>query len=128
MRTSDIALVAVACVALLTVGGCVVAAVGVGAAGTVAYVKGDLELVEPTGLDQVYSATERAVDDLGLFVLSKKKDELAASIIARDADDKKIYIRLSATAQGTTKLSIRVGTFGNETKARLVYDKIKENL
>ena len=128
MRTSDIALVAVACVALLTVGGCVVAAVGVGAAGTVAYVKGDLELVEPTGLDQVYSAAERAVDDLGLFVLSKKKDELAASIIARDADDKKIYIRLSATSQGITKLSIRVGTFGNETKARLVYDKIKENL
>lgn len=43
--------------------GCVVAAVGAGAAGTVAYVRGDLEVVESKNLDTVYKATEKAMDE-----------------------------------------------------------------
>ena len=53
---------------------------------------------------------------------------MSAEIIVRDAQDKKIKIKLSATAEGTTKLSIRVGAFGSETKSRLIYEQIKKNL
>jgi hypothetical protein len=53
---------------------------------------------------------------------------MSASITTRDAQDKKIKIYLAATAEGTTKISIRVGTFGSEAKSRMVYDKIKTNL
>jgi hypothetical protein len=53
---------------------------------------------------------------------------MSAEIIARDSQDKKIKISLSATAEGTTKLSIRIGMFGDETKSRLIYDEIKKNL
>jgi hypothetical protein len=115
-------------VALIMTEGCVVAAVGAGAAGTVAYIKGDLEAVEGAGIDEVYAATEAAADELELFIISKKKDKLSAGITARDAEDKKVDISLAATADGSTKISIRVGTFGNETKSRLIYDKIKEHL
>ena len=108
--------------------GCVVAAVGVGAAGTVAYVRGDLEVVESKNLDAVYKATEKAMDELGLTVSKKTKDALSAVIIARDAQDKKTTIKLSATAEGATKISIRIGIFGNETKSRLIYQKIRDNL
>ncbi len=38
-------------------GGCVVAAVGAGAAGTVAYIRGDLPAGESKKLDVVYEAT-----------------------------------------------------------------------
>ena len=110
------------------VSGCLVAAVGVGAAGTVAYVKGDLEAVEAAKLDNVYKATEKALDALELKVIEKRKDELSGKFIVRDAQDKKITIGLTATAEGTTKLSIRVGLFGSEEKSRLIYEKIKENL
>jgi hypothetical protein len=109
-------------------GGCVVAAVGAGAAGTVAYIMGDLQTVEVAKLDDVYEAAEKAVVELELSVTSKTKDAMSAEIIARDSQDKKVKIKLVATAEGGTKLSIRVGTFGNETKSRLVYEQIKKNL
>ena len=107
--------------------GCVVAAVGAGAAGTVAYIKGDLETVEAKDLDTVYRATEKAMDELELNITQKTKDAMSAKIIARDSQDKKIRIKLGATPEGTTKLSIRVGMFGSETKSRLIYEQIKKN-
>ncbi len=110
------------------VNGCVVAAVGAGAAGTVAYVRGDLEAVELKKLDEVYEATLKAVDELELNVTKKTKDAMSAVIVARDAQDKKVTIKLSATTEETTKLSVRIGLFGSETKSRLIYQKIHENL
>ena len=107
--------------------GCVVAAVGAGA-GTVAYVRGDLQTVESKSLDDVYKAAEKAAKELGLNVTKKTKDAMSATIVARDAQDKKITIKLSATAEETTKLSIRIGVFGSETKSRRIYEEIKKNL
>ena len=108
--------------------GCVAAAVGVGAAGTIAYVRGDLEAVESHSLDNVYEATVKALDELELNVISKSKDALTATINARDAQDKKIKIMLKKTAEQTTKISVRIGTFGDETKSKLIYQKINYNL
>jgi len=111
--------------------GCTVALVGAGVAagaGTVAYLRGDLEAVEPKNIDTVFEATEKAVEELGLKVSKKTKDKMSAVIIARDAQDKKITIKLRAAAEGSTKLSIRVGGFGDETKSRLIYQKIREKL
>lgn len=107
--------------------GCVVAAVGAGA-GTVAYVRGDLQTVESKSLDDVYEAAEKAIKELGLNVTKKTKDAISATIVARDAQDKKITIKLSASAEETTKLSIRIGVFGSETKSRRIYEEIKKNL
>ena len=107
--------------------GCVVAAVGVGA-GTVAYVMGNLKAVEAKNIDAVYNATKKAIAELELKTSTDTKDAMSAVITARDAQDKKITIKLEATTQETTKLSVRVGWFGNETKSRLIYDKIRENL
>jgi hypothetical protein len=108
--------------------GCVVAAVGVGAAGTIAYIRGDLESVESENIDTVYEAALKAAEDLELRIISKTKDALSATIIARDAQDKKVQIILRKSAENTTKLSIRIGTFGSETKSRLIYQKIYDNL
>lgn len=108
--------------------GCAVAAVGAGAAGTVAYVMGDLEAVESKELSIVHEATLEAVKELELNVTKDMKDALSAVIVVRDAQDKKVTIKLKATAEETTQLSIRVGLFGNETKSRLIYQKIHENL
>ena len=108
--------------------GCVVAAVGIGAAGTIAYVKGDLEAVESKDLETVYEAAVKALDELELNVISKSKDALTATINARDAQDKKVKITLKRTAEQSTKISIRIGNFGDETKSRLIYQKINYNL
>lgn len=68
------------------------------------------------------------MEQLELSVSRKTKDAMSAEVIARDAGDKKITIRLGATAEGATKISIRIGVFGSETKSRLIYDQVKKNL
>jgi hypothetical protein len=94
----------------------------------VAYLRGDLETVESKNMDAVYAATKKAVDELGYKVTKDAKDALEAEIVARDAGDNKVTIILKKTAADATKVSIRVGTFGDETKSQLIYGKIRDNL
>jgi hypothetical protein len=122
-----ILLIVVCCIAML-VQGCMLVAVGAGAAGTVAYIKGDLEAVEAVSLNDTYRATEKAVEEMKLLVISKRKDSLGAVFKLRDTADKKITIKLTPSNESTTKISIRVGTFGNEAKSQMIYEKIKENI
>jgi hypothetical protein len=108
--------------------GCLAVVVGAGAAGTVAYVKGDLEAVESKDINTVYEATLKAMEQLELSVSKKTKDAMSAVVIARDSQDKKVTVKLSATAEGATKLSIRIGVWGSETKSQFIHDQIKKNL
>jgi len=108
--------------------GCVAVAVGLGAAGTVAYVRGDLESVESKNIEIVYSAALVAAEQLELKVVSKSKDELSAKIIAYDSQNTKIQIKMSAPSESSTKLSIRVGTWGSETKSNRIYQRIYDNM
>jgi hypothetical protein len=111
----------------LVVGGCIVAAVG-GGAGTAAYVMGDLKGAEAKDIDTVYKATEKTMEQLNFNITEKNLDKLSGRIIARDSRDKKVTIKIRATSENTTEISIRVGFFGDETKAMLIYQKIQENL
>lgn len=122
-------LLLLACLATNT-GGCLAVAVGAGAAGTVAYMRGDLEAEESYNIDQTYAAARAAVDQLGLKVIEGEtdKDALSAHIVARDSADKKVEVRLKAITPSTTKLSIRVGTFGDDTKTHRIYNTIREKL
>ena len=111
-------------------GGCLAVAVGAGAAGTVAYLAGDLEAEEPYAIEQVYTATRQAVDELDLKIIEGEtdRDALSARVVARDSADKKIEVRLKAITRSATKLSVRVGTFGDDTKAHLIYNAIRDRL
>ena len=127
MQRNKVVLVVLLVLTGALVQGCIVAAVGAGA-GTVAYLRGDLETVESKNMDAVYAATKKAVDELGYKVTKDAKDALEAEIVARDAGDNKVTIILKKTAADATKVSIRVGTFGDETKSQLIYGKIRDNL
>jgi hypothetical protein len=127
MKKLNVALTVLCLIMTVVLQGCLVAAVGAGA-GTVAYLRGDLESVETKDIDEVYTATKKAVEQLGLNVSSDTKDALSAEIVARDAQNKRIVIKLKSTLENTTHISIRVGTFGSETKSRLIYEQIKKNL
>jgi hypothetical protein len=126
MRSKQIVLIVMLIGSAISISGCIVAAVG--AVGTIAYAKGDLEAVESEKLDLVYEAALKSMEELEMYVILKEKDSLSAEIDARDSQDKKITIKLTATSQGTTDLSIRVGVLGNETQSMLIYQKIHDNL
>lgn len=111
----------------LSISGCAAALVGAGAAG-VGYVRGDLRATVDKNIAAVYDASLKAMDELELNIISKEKTALDAKIITRTSQDKKIQIILKRTEADTTKLSIRIGMFGDETQSRTIYDQIKKNL
>lgn len=127
MLKRKLALIVVYLMMAVLLQGCLVVAVGAGA-GTVAYLRGDLESVEAKDIDAVYAAAKKAAEQLEFHLISDAKDALSAVIVLRDAQNKKITIKLRSTTESSTKISIRVGTFGSETKSILIYDQIKKNL
>ena len=51
-----------------------------------------------------------------------------AKLIARDAGDKKIEIELKKVLEHLTRVTIRVGVFGDEPLSRLMLERLKKNL
>jgi hypothetical protein len=114
----------------LSLSGCVAIALGGAAAGagTVMYVQGDLKVTIDQQIDPVYKVAKETVDKMNVMIIESRHDALAGKIVFRDASDDKVTIALKRTGEDFTDMSIRVGFFGDETKARAVYDKIKKNL
>src|SRR5574341_485332 len=108
------------CVALL-VGG------GVGA-GTVAYLRGELKSTEEASIDKTWQAAQEAIKDLEFVVTSKEEDAASAKLIARNAGDKKIEIGLKKVSDHLTRVTIRVGVFGDEPLSRLILERLKKSL
>jgi hypothetical protein len=127
MHKKPVFLIALLLGTCLVVSGCIVAAVG-GGVGTAAYVMGDLKGTEAKDIDTVYKASEKALGQLDFNITEKTSDKLSGRIIARDSQDKKVTIKIRATSENTTEVSVRVGFFGDETKSMLIYQKIQENL
>ena len=108
--------------------GCLAVAAGAGAGATVAYVRGDLDTTLNAGYEKSVRAVNAAVNQLQFAKVSENKDALQAIIIARNAGDKKIELRLDKLADDATKLKIRVGTFGDDTLTQAILEKVKANL
>lgn len=114
--------------AMLTLTGCVAVLAGGAAAGTVAYIRGDLQAVVDSNLDRTGNAVQRAARDLDLIAVSDAKDQTSAKYIFRTATDRKIEVNLKHATDRTTNISIRVGVFGDETLSRQFYDRIRARL
>ena len=130
MRTRQVVLtIVLACMAAF-ISGCVAAAVGAGVigVGTVAYIKGDLEAIETQKIDVVYEAARKAMKQLRLQMIKERKDLDSGLIVVRDAEGQEAKITLKSTEHGGTKVSVRVGLFGDQARSQLIYQKIRDNL
>jgi hypothetical protein len=108
--------------------GCLVIAAGAAGAGTVAYIRGELDATLGNKYDAVVQATNGAITQLQFVKVGDKKDALSAELTARTAEDKKVQITIKTVADNLTKVEIRVGFWGDETMSRTILDKIKSNL
>jgi hypothetical protein len=121
----------VACALLGTMGatsGCMAVVAGAGAGAAVAYVRGDLDATVNAGYENAVRAVNAAVADLKFAKVSERSDALQAIIIARNAADKKIEIRVEQAGEALAKVKIRVGVFGDEALSLAVLDRIKAKL
>ncbi len=109
--------------------GCVAAAVGAAAgAGTVVYLKGNLEETMATGTPAVHRATIAALQDLRVPIVKNEHDNVNAKIESRFADNTTIWIWIDGISSNASTLKIRVGTFGEESRSRMILERIHRNL
>ncbi|MGC9452158.1 MAG: DUF3568 family protein [Oceanipulchritudo sp.] len=113
----------------LAFSGCVaVVAAGGAAAGTVAYVRGELQIVLDDPVKNVNDAVEQTAEALELYTISRERDLLAGKFVYRNAQDEKITIKTEAQTRQMTKLGIRVGVFGDQQQSQLILDEIRRRL
>jgi hypothetical protein len=115
--------------AAITMGasGCVIAAIGAASAGTVVYVRGEIESYFDTDVQNLYDATVKAMGDLKYYVIEQSHDSLYAKIVARNSADQKVTVTIDGSSREAVKVTIRVGFWGDETASRAVLDRINAN-
>jgi hypothetical protein len=111
-----------------TLTGCVAVVAGAAGAGTVAWVRGELEATLDANYEKAAPAANLAIQQLQFAKISEKKDALTAILIARTAEDKKVEIKVSKIGDQSARVQIRVGFFGDEALSLTIFDKIKSNL
>ncbi|MEI9478170.1 MAG: DUF3568 family protein [Deltaproteobacteria bacterium] len=111
--------------------GCVLLAVGAGAAagaGTVAYLKGELQTTYAASLDRTWEAALGALKDLNYRIISSQKEGPEGEIEAKRVGEDTVKVILMISGPGTTLVKIRVGIFGDEAVSRAINSRIASGL
>jgi hypothetical protein len=108
--------------------GCAVVVAGGAGAGTVAYLRGDLRATMDASMDQAAKAVTAGIAKLRLNMISEESDATGGKFIARTAKDEKISITLTRESATLTRISVRVGLFGDEALSRHIYEAISQSL
>jgi hypothetical protein len=107
--------------------GCVLVAVGAGAAG-VAYVNGEFEAVLDAGPPRVVDAAAAALEEMEVEIQPPERSALDGRVVGRTALGKKVEITVKRQTETTSKLWIRIDTFGDEDLSRQIYERIRAKL
>lgn len=118
--------------------GCVAAAITAcavgGGAATYAYVKGEEERDIPAGFDQTWAASQKALKDLGMPVLSAERDHDGGTIISKTGTGDKVKITLEPRAAAIpadgqwTTIGVRVAWFGDSPTSDRILNQIETEL
>lgn len=124
-------LLAVLAAVMVGVSGCV----GVGAGisipvlgGQRDFDEGVLSLPVDADMEAAAVATQKGLADLDISVTSRTDDPSAVSFTAKAHDGTPVVVTAEHEGLKTTRLHIRVGSFGDETSSRIVYDAIAARL
>lgn len=113
---------------LPVISGCVAVVAAGGAAGGVAYVRGELQATLDEPVTAVNEAVIEAGEALGLNSISAAGDKLGGEFVFRNAQDEKVTIQTEPVTEKSTELGIRIGLFGDQARSQLILDAIKEEL
>jgi hypothetical protein len=119
----------VLCVTLLaTQAGCFLAVAAAGTGAGVAYVRGDTEVVLPARPQAVAAASAEAAKQMELTVTSNNATTLDARVVARTASDTPVVVDVKSHGPDASRVSVRVGRFGDDVMQATMLEKIRQNL
>src|SRR5215471_2543945 len=94
--------------------GCLLAVAAAGTGAGVAYVKGKTVSTVDADPRAVANATEQAMKDLDIKVISNDSSAVDANIVGRTARDTKIEVTVKSESKELSKIFIRAGVFGDD--------------
>jgi hypothetical protein len=113
----------------VSVSGCVALAVGAAAGvGGYAWVNGELVKEYQVSAEKLQRAATRGLKSQNVVISDQQGDRLSAKISGKFADGKKIAIAIEAMTEKSSKMKIRVGMFGDQTRSELIANAIEKNL
>ena len=119
----------VLCVGLLaTQAGCFLAVAAAGTGAGVAYVRGDTDVVLNARPQAVAAASAEAAKQMELTVTSNNASSLDARVVARTASDTPVVVDVKSHGPDASRVSIRVGRFGDDALQSTLLEKIRQNL
>lgn len=124
-QVTQLALVSLGCLVLF---GCTVHPREPVGTGTFSYVSGRLAWTYPVDIQTAWSATLNALNKLNIQVQDKAVDGLGGSIIAQRADQTKVFLTFEPVSQRTTRVSIKIGAFGNREQSENIHALIQQEL
>jgi len=114
---------------LMTMAGCVPLLIGAAAGvGGMTFVKGKLVHNVDHTVSQANKASLKALKDLDLFVTSDELNKRSSVIKAEYESGKKISIFIDALTERSSKITIRIGTFGDHEKSQAILNAILKRL
>jgi hypothetical protein len=96
--------------------------------GTYVYDQPWLESIEEATLDATWQATQDAMADLEFSIDSRAKDSLQAKLVAEQADDTDVRVDLARVDDDSTRVGVKVGTFGDRGTSELCIEKISARI
>jgi hypothetical protein len=111
--------------------GCVTVALGAAAmagAGTAVYVKGQLKDTLDGTVAEVHRAARDTMEDVGAVVTVNLQDDYTGSLEGELSDGTRYWIDTERKSANTTKIAIRVGLSGDQSKSSDILERIKSRL
>ena len=116
----------------MAISGCAEAIlVGVGAAGgagAALWAKGKMVEEINVSLSKAHTASLAALKDLELPVNTDVKEGLKAKIESQFPDGKYVSIDIRAVTESSSKITVRVGTFGDKARSEKILGAIHQHL
>ena len=116
----------------IQISGCAEAVlVGVGAAGgagAVLWAKGKMAEELDVSFSRAHTATLAALKDLELPINKDEKKGLKATIESQFPEGKHVWIRVRAVTETSSKVTVRVGMFGDKTRSQKIFDAIHQHI
>lgn len=78
--------------------------------------------------ESVVKATQQALKDMNLILISGNASQLSGKVIARTSEDKPITVNVQNRDNRVSELSIKVGGYGDEKMGLAILRNIQENL
>ena len=114
---------------LITMVGCIPLLIGaVAGAGGMTYMKGALIHNVDNTVDEANEASLEALKDLQFFVVSDELNKRSSVIKAEYESGKKVSVFIDALTERSSKITIRVGTFGDQEESQAILNAILKKL